>query len=462
MKRIWLRVVVYAVMVALAVGGVGIAGYMKSYGEFWGSIRTQPAPSLEGLEKPAHDPGKPTVAVLLGNATTEGLDFTIPYQIFGMTGAYNVYAVAQDNGVRSLTGGVDVVPHYSFEELDALLGGGPDIIAIPYMTQIKDRSFDPIREWIVKHRQATLLSICAGAEMFASTGLLDGKVGATHWQTMSMISKLYPNVDWVEGKRYVTNENGRWVSSAGISSGIDATLYVVSRDLGEPAAKAAAEELRYPSYHFVNDPNVEPFRMDFRFSTYLLNNMFHWNKTDIGAMLYDGVEEMAVASVFDIYSDSGTTRVHSIAMTDGPVTTKYGLRLLARNTVENAPAVDKTIVPGRDARTLARDIAQAWTQRGNEEPMYVHADAPERFLFQAQLEDLAEQEDLMTARHAVKRLEFRATDFELRGFPFPLETYAALLATLVGAVLLARLIDRKWVAKPKRGGAARGSERRAA
>jgi len=89
-----------------------------------------------------------------------------------MTGAYNVYAVASDKEVRSLTGGVDVVPHFSFEELDNLLGGSADIIAIPYLTMGDKQKLKPIQDWILKHQKTTILSICAGADVLASTGLL--------------------------------------------------------------------------------------------------------------------------------------------------------------------------------------------------------------------------------------------------------------------------------------------------
>ncbi|WP_134703219.1 hypothetical protein [Ammoniphilus sp. YIM 78166] len=71
--------------------------------------------------KPIHDPAKPTVTVVLGSEVTEGLDFTIPYEIFSRTGAFNVYAVAEDTQVKSLTRGLDVILHYSFREMDELL-----------------------------------------------------------------------------------------------------------------------------------------------------------------------------------------------------------------------------------------------------------------------------------------------------------------------------------------------------
>lgn len=451
MWRILLRSIVFAVIIVLVTGGVGFSGFVSSQKQFWFALRQQPVPTLEEVHKPTYDPDKPTVAVLLGNEITEGLDFTIPYQIFSMTGAYNVYAVAADHEVRSLSGGVDVVPHYSFEELDNLLGGSADIIVIPYMTGSPQKN-ESIRKFILKHKDATLLSICAGADVLASTGLLNGKVGATHWQTMPVLTKKYPEVSWVEDRRYVTNDEGRIISSAGISSGIDASLYVISQQLGESMAVKIAEELNYPSYHFVKNPQVEPYYLDYKYTTYVLNNAFQWFEKKAGVLMYNGVEEMAVASVFDIYSDTGTTRVLPISLSEQPVTTKHGLNLLARHTIADPPRLDKMIVPGTQAQSLAADVVQAWNAKGNGiQPQYVHSNHPERFIFEVQLEDLAKQEDLLTAKHAVKRLEFRANDFQLEGKPVPFETYGALLVTVILSIFIALFVDRKFMLKRKPG-----------
>ncbi|MCI3921182.1 DJ-1/PfpI family protein [Paenibacillus sp. TRM 82003] len=448
MIRRFIRVFVFAFIIIFVFVAAAAPNYMNAQKSFWGSIRQQDVPSLNGIHKPQYDPDKPTVAVILGNETTEGMDFTIPFQLFSMTGAYNVYAVASDNEVRSLTGGVDVVPHFSFEELDNLLGGSADIIAIPYLTMVDKQKLKPIQDWILKHQDTTILSICAGADVLASTGLLDGKTGATHWQTMPVLTKTYPEVNWVQDRRYVTNDDGRMVSSAGISSGIDASLYVIAKQLGEPAAAAVADELNYPSYHYVENPEVEPYKIDIKYSTYVLNNAFQWVDTKLGVMLYDGVEEMAVASVFDVYSDSGTTRTLSITQTDGPILSQHGLYLLARHSMESPPKVDKLVVPGSKASELATEEVKLWREKaGATEPWFIHSDARDRFLFEVQLEDLAKQEDVMTAEHAAKRLEFRADSYKLEGNPIPFETYGALLLTIVLGIVLATLIDRKWLAK---------------
>ncbi len=174
MKRLFLRIIVYVSMIVLVVGGVGAFGFVRSQNEYWFAVRDTPVHSMEGVKIPEHDPKKPTVAVLLGNPTTKIFDFMVPYEMFAMTEAYNVYAVAQDKSIASMTGGLDLVPHYSFEEMDRLLGKSPDLIVIPFMPMIDEEKYRPVREWIQKHGKTNILSICAGAENLANAGLLAG------------------------------------------------------------------------------------------------------------------------------------------------------------------------------------------------------------------------------------------------------------------------------------------------
>ncbi len=449
MKKLLLRLIAYISIFTVMVGGVGFFGITRSQKDFYGAIRQEPIPSLQGIEKPEYDPNKPTVAVLLGNETTEGSDFMIPYELFSRTGEFNVYAVASDNEVRSLTGGLDVIPHYSFKEMDILLGKSPDIIAIPFMPMNDEKKFQPVQEWLQKHSNTNLLSICGGSGNLAAAGLLKGKSVATHWQNrlFDAVEKKFPETDWRWDQRYM--QDGNVVSSAGVSSGIDAVLYVISQRLGEPAAEKIAQEMNYPSYHFVQNPKMAPFDVDVR--TYTLNNAFQWNKKKAGVLLYNGVEEMALASVFDIYSDTGTTKVLSISSSEHPIVTKHGLNLISRHLLSNTPQLDKMIVPGREAKSLAAEEIKNWNEKGNaKELSFVHSDSSDRFIFEVQLEDLAKQEDLLTAQHAVKRLEFRANDIQLEGKPFPLEPYGNLFFTGLLAVFTAFYIDRRFIMKKRR------------
>ncbi|MFD0675677.1 MULTISPECIES: DJ-1/PfpI family protein [unclassified Paenibacillus] len=450
MKRFILRFVVYFLIVIVFVGGVGVFGYSRSYKDFYGSVYDKPATSLQGVKNPEYDPNKPTVAVILGDSTTttEVFDFLIPYDLFSMADAYNVYAVAPDNNLKSLSGGLEVVPHYSFKEMDTLLGKSPDIIVIPYIPIVDEIGYRPVREWILQHSKTTLVSICGGAVNLADTGLLKGKSATTHWQAIDRVIKNFPDTQWKMDQRFVPE--GNIVSSGGQTGGIDAVLYVISQKLGEPMAAKIAKEMNYPSYHFVQNPTVDPYSMDRYFATYVLNYAFQWIKTQTGVLLYNGMEESALSSVFDAFADTGTTKVYSISKSEQPIVTKHHLNLIARYQMSNAPKLDKMIVTGTEAKLLAMEDVKSWNKKGiAKELQFLHSDSPERFVFEAPLEDLAKQEDMLTAKHAVKRFEYRANNLRLEGKLFPIETYGnALLVGLISA-LVALYIDRRFIIKKR-------------
>jgi AraC family transcriptional activator FtrA len=450
MKKLLLRFAVYVLSFVVFVGGIGLFGLLRSQKDFYGSVRNEPVPSLQGVKIPQYNPNKPTVAVMLGDSTitTEDFDFLIPYELFSMTDAYNVYAVAPDKNVKSLSGGLDVVPHYSYQELDKLLGKSPDIIVVPFMPIVDEKNYQPTREWIRQHSssQTTFLSICGGSGNLADAGLLKGKSATSHWQAVGPLSGQFPDTDWKEDMRYV--HVGNTLTSAGQSAGFDAVLYLIAQKLGEPMAAKISKEINYPSYHFVQNPKADPFRMDLKFSTYILNGAFRWNKKQMGVLLYNDMDEISLSSIFDSYADTGTTQVLTVANSDTPIATKHHLNILARHQISDAPKLDKMIIPGGNAKSLAAADVKRWSEKGNaKETLFVHSDSPNRYVFEAPLEDLAKQEDLLTAKHGVKRFEYRGNNIKLAGKALPLETYSHLLLVAVLSFLVALYIDRRFILK---------------
>ncbi|MGV2788280.1 DJ-1/PfpI family protein, partial [Clostridium perfringens] len=123
--KIVLRITIYLIVFVFIVGGTGAIGFINTMNSGM-SVYDKTAPSLTNVQIPKYDASKPTVAVLLENEVTEVFDFLVPYEMFAMTEAYNVYGVAPDRKIKSLTGGLDVIPHYSFDEMDTMLGKSPD------------------------------------------------------------------------------------------------------------------------------------------------------------------------------------------------------------------------------------------------------------------------------------------------------------------------------------------------
>ncbi|MET3292136.1 UNVERIFIED_CONTAM: transcriptional regulator GlxA family with amidase domain [Brevibacillus sp. OAP136] len=445
-----LRIFIYLLVVVIVVGGAGTIGFIHTMNEVM-SVYDKADPALSNVQVPKYDANKPTVAVLLANESTEVFDFLVPYEMFAMTKAYNVFGVAPDREIKSLTGGLDVVPHYSFDEMDAMLGKSPDIIVIPFMPILDENKYAPVREWIRKHSgdKTTLLSICNGAENLADTGLLDGKSAATHWGDIDRLKKQYPKVQWVNDQRYVPQ--GHIVSSAGLTSGIDATLYVITKQLGEGAAKRVAEEMNDPSYDYAKNPRMEPFTAGLSDITYILNNAYQWNKVKAGVLLYNGVDELDLSAAFDTYAASGTTTMLTVSSANEPIVTKHGLNLVARYQIKNVPKLAKMIVIGSDAETAATQDIKQWKDDGNSaQLLLLHSEAADRFAMDPAFEDLARQEDIQTAKFAAKRLEYRATDhLKLEGRSFSFEAFGIPVLLTVMSLLATLFIDRRFVRRKK-------------
>jgi transcriptional regulator GlxA family with amidase domain len=90
--------------------------------------------------------------------------------------------------------------------------------------------------WIVDHyrRGAEVASLCMGAFLLASTGLIEGKKCATHWMAANEFRKMFPNVNLVADK-VITDEHGIY-SSGGAYSYLNLILYVIEKYAGRAAA----------------------------------------------------------------------------------------------------------------------------------------------------------------------------------------------------------------------------------
>src|SRR5690606_8413012 len=126
-------------------------------------------------DPPAHDPGRPTAVVVVGNGGANVADVLAPYEVLAGTGAFNVYVVAPERRPVTLLGGLDVLPDLSFAELDRRLeGAAPDVTVVPELL-VADRYDRPVIEWLRGTASRELvLAVCSGARLVAAAGLLDG------------------------------------------------------------------------------------------------------------------------------------------------------------------------------------------------------------------------------------------------------------------------------------------------
>ncbi|OLT05825.1 hypothetical protein BJF90_02535 [Pseudonocardia sp. CNS-004] len=204
------------------------------------AARYAPGPEwvTPALAPAPHDPAKPTAVVVVGARGAEVSDTLVPYQILAETGRFNVYTVGPERRPIPLTGGLDLVPDLTFDDLADL--AAPALVVVPALPDLDEPTTAPVIAWLrtQAERGTQLLSICNGAGILASAGLVDGRPATAHWMRLRALESAHPQVWWVHGQRFV--DDGDVVSTAGILSGVDGTLHVVERLLGPAAARDAA------------------------------------------------------------------------------------------------------------------------------------------------------------------------------------------------------------------------------
>lgn len=187
-----------------------------------------------------------TVAIVLFDEV-EVLDFAGPFEVFSVCGRrsqldpFDVYTVSERGQTIRARNGLVVTPLHSFASAPR-----PDILLVPGGFGTRREMKNPVMlEWVAATGSSSefLLSVCTGALVLACAGLLDGMAATTHHLAFNELRAVAPRSTVREGARIV--DNGRVILSSGVSAGIDMSLHVVSRLLGEDLALETARYMEY-------------------------------------------------------------------------------------------------------------------------------------------------------------------------------------------------------------------------
>ena len=202
-------------------------------------------PVTNPLPPPAH--GTIPVAFVISEGTVM-IDLAGPWEVFNdvmvpARGAsmddqmpFHTYTVAESTKPVEFSGGMKVIPDFTFANAPA-----PKVVVIPAQ-QGQSRA---MLDWIRTATKTTdvTMSVCTGAFVLASTGLLSGKEATTHHSSYKTLAMKYPDITVKRGARFV--EAGNLATSGGLSSGIDLALRVVERYFGRKVATNTAYEMEY-------------------------------------------------------------------------------------------------------------------------------------------------------------------------------------------------------------------------
>lgn len=190
-----------------------------------------------------------TVGILLFD-DVEVLDAFGPFEVFsiahtngnrGDNELFRVVMIAETIEPVVARGGLIVKPHFAIDDHPALemllIPGGKGARSVRYNTAIL--------QWIQQQAGSVelLASVCTGALVLAEAGMLDGLAATTHWGAIDVLKADYPAITVESDVRFV--DEGKTITSAGVSTGIDMALHIVERLHGSESASLTARQMEY-------------------------------------------------------------------------------------------------------------------------------------------------------------------------------------------------------------------------
>ncbi|MEC9462035.1 MAG: DJ-1/PfpI family protein, partial [Pseudomonadota bacterium] len=162
----------------------------------------------------------------------------------------------QQTSIGLVLDGLDPLPETLPEQAILVISGsltvGIDEIA-------RDAELKDLKRWLARavRPDTRLVTICSGALLAAAAGLMEGYQCTTHAECLDELRALAPTASVLENRLYV--EDGNRFSSAGISTGIDLMLHLVSRFASPQAALAAARKMVIYLRRSGQDPQLSPW-----------------------------------------------------------------------------------------------------------------------------------------------------------------------------------------------------------
>lgn len=182
----------------------------------------------------------------------EVLDFAGPYEVFTTAARvkarqepsaenfFHVFLIAEKAGVVSARASFVVQPHFTIHEHPKI-----DVLIVPGGVHTHELEKPNVIEWIAQMDAQTKItaSVCTGAFLLAKAGVLRDKSCTTHWEDIPDLRAAFPALDVREDVAWV--DNGRVVTSAGISAGIEMALHLVAKLAGKELALKTARQMQY-------------------------------------------------------------------------------------------------------------------------------------------------------------------------------------------------------------------------
>ncbi len=183
----------------------------------------------------------------------ELLDVFGPLEMYGMAPeSFEIHMVAESGGdVASAQGPKSVVEHEFGEERQY------EVLLVPGGGGTRAEIGNPrLLEWLRTQSMGAeyVTSVCTGSALLARAGVLDGVRATTNKQAFAWATSQGDKVKWEKEARWV--EDGKFFTSSGVSAGMDMSLAVISRILGQETAEQIAI---WAEYEWHSEAGWDPF-----------------------------------------------------------------------------------------------------------------------------------------------------------------------------------------------------------
>ena len=183
----------------------------------------------------------------------ELLDYYGPLEMFGSCGhGLNIVTIAEHTGpVRSVQG-PSTLAEFDFANAPAI-----DLVLLPGGIGTMEQLGNAAMLDFLRHQAAraeVVMSVCSGSAILARAGLLDGRSATSNKLFFSLATSQSDQVQWQEQARWV--EDGKFVTSSGVSAGTDMALGVIAKLYGRAHAEQVAV---MTEYEWASDATRDPF-----------------------------------------------------------------------------------------------------------------------------------------------------------------------------------------------------------
>lgn len=181
-----------------------------------------------------------TIAFYLQDGV-EVLDFAGPLEVFSYAG-FKVFTVSKTKKPIKSQGILKILPDYDLDSAPKA-----DILAFFGGNASEAYQDDEVISWVKRQKNIKYyFSVCTGAFILAEAGILEDKTATTFHAALEGLEREFPKTKVLKNVRYV--DNGKVITTAGISAGIDGALHLVAKLQGFNNARKVAYHIEYDKW----------------------------------------------------------------------------------------------------------------------------------------------------------------------------------------------------------------------